>query len=264
MRFLITLPIVNMRMRVAGPTKWDSFTVSAHVLLIWVVNPPHCPPTLFFVSHFLAYLQNHHPPLWPLLPPLMPRETPTIAWHWALSETHSTIPQSTSYKHILRVLFLSSHWSVTEATWQVTHTLDVIGSRLEIQPLEWWETVTLIVYLCCRRGEWGHGTDKVRTSSCLCDISFKGEEERKEDRNSSGLKVNLSSFWQCKLKKLWYKYSNYTHKYMDPCYNNKRKQGPTEAWKWKALQSFGEMCWSWLTNWCVFVIGIVNWFHRRR
>lgn len=152
-----------MRMRLAEPTKWDSFTVSAQVLLIWVVTPP--PPSFSVSWHTFT---STIPPS-PLSTPLMPREAcacmptgtlkPTTPSPNRLhTHTHTcahTHMCARTRTHTHAVLFLSSHWSVTEATWQVTHTLDVIGSGPEIQPLEWWGTVTCIVYLCYRRGEKG-------------------------------------------------------------------------------------------------------------
>lgn len=58
MRSQITLSILNMRMRLAEPTKWDSFTVSAQVLLIWVVTPP--PPSFSVSWHTF---RSTNPPL---------------------------------------------------------------------------------------------------------------------------------------------------------------------------------------------------------
>lgn len=149
MRSQITLVVLNMRMRLAEPTKWDSFTVSAQVLLIWVVTP--APPLSFSVSWytFTSTTPLCHSQLHSCL------ERPVLACQQALLNPQPHPPFNITRTHILRALFLSPHWSVTEATWQVTHTLDVIGSGPEIQPLEWWETVTRIVYLRYRRGERG-------------------------------------------------------------------------------------------------------------
>lgn len=149
-----------MRMRPAEPTKWDSFTVSAQVLPIWVVTPP--PLFLFSVS-WLTFTSTTALPAPQLSQLHSCLKTPPLACQQALLNPQPYTTPSPIWLHTLSpflrhthahpVLFLSSHWSVTEATWQVTHTLDVIRSGPDIQPLEWWETVTRIVYLCCRRGE---------------------------------------------------------------------------------------------------------------
>lgn len=152
-------------------------------------------PHSFFLS-FLVYLHKHHPPPLPLSTPLMPREACACMPTGTLKPTTPspnrlhTHTHAHTDAHTHRVLFLSSHWSVTEATWQVTHTLDVIGSGPEIQPLEWWETVTRIVYLRYRRGERGM-TERKRVPLSFFAVYHswgKGGKQRK--------RLNLAPHWR--------------------------------------------------------------------
>lgn len=69
---------LNMRMRLAEPTKWDSFTVSAQVLLIWVVTQllPHSHPSP--PSFTISWHTFTSPSRSPLFTPLMPGERPML------------------------------------------------------------------------------------------------------------------------------------------------------------------------------------------
>lgn len=107
--FLDPLPILSMRMRPAELTKWHSFTVSAQVLLICFVTPPA------FILCFTIHLHKHHPPFTTL--------HSTLAWrdphlHAKRHPSTHNSPQPPSSTHT--VLFLSSYWTVTHTTWQVT------------------------------------------------------------------------------------------------------------------------------------------------
>lgn len=87
--------------------------------------------------------------------PFNPIHPPSVDYTLTRTHTHS--------------LVLSFPWSVIEATWQVARTLDVIGSGPESQPLEWWETVTCIVYLGHRgrergREEWHGESERLHRS----------------------------------------------------------------------------------------------------
>lgn len=100
MRSQITLSILNMRMRLAEPTKWDSFTVSAQVLLIWVVTPP--PPS-FSVSWY-TFTCTPSPPS-PSLPLCVSqlhscRERPVLACQQALLNPQPLPPITHTHSHI--------------------------------------------------------------------------------------------------------------------------------------------------------------------
>lgn len=145
-----------MRMRPAEPTKWDSFTVSAQVLLIWVVTPP---PS-FFLS-FLAYLHKHPPS--PLSTPLMPKEAcacmptgtlkPTIpSPNWLHTHTHSQ----------------SCFWVPTEV-WQKPldrwHTHLMLSGQGQRFSLLSDERLSLALFIYATGGK---GREWQRESKCLC------------------------------------------------------------------------------------------------
>ena len=71
---------------------------------------------------------------------------------------------------------LGYHWSVTDSTWQLTRTLDVIWPGEEIEGLDWWRSVTSVLFIYACRG-WS----KNKESSLFHHISLN-EKEREEER----------------------------------------------------------------------------------
>lgn len=174
----IALPVLNMRMRLAEPTKWDSFTVSAQVLLIWVVTPP--PPSFSVSWHTFT---STIPPS-PLSTPLMPREA------CACMPTGTLKPTTPSPSRLHNTDTQSCFWVPTEV-WQ--------------KPLDRWHTHTWCYRVRARdsapwvmrdchshclpalqEGREGNDREKASASFFLCHISLKGK---------GGEEINMWKFW---------------------------------------------------------------------
>ena len=172
-----------MRMRLAEPTKWDSFTVSAQVL-IWVVMSP---PPFFSVSWhtFTSTIPLCHSQLHSCL------ERPTLACQQALlnpqhhppvGSTHTHITRTRTQTHTESLVFEfplkcdRSHLTGDTHTWCY---------RVRARDSASW--VMRDCHLHClsmlEEGREGNDRKKASTSFFLCHISLKGK--RRVHRNCS-------------------------------------------------------------------------------
>lgn len=163
----ITLPILNMRMRLVEPTKWDSFTVSAQVLLIWVVTPP--PPSFSVSWHtFTSTIPPlHHSQLHSSL------ERPALACQQALlNPQHHPPVDFTTHTHSLVFEFPlkcdRSHLTGDTHTWCY---------RVRARDSASW--VMRNCHSHClstlQEGREGNDREKASASFFLCHISLKGK-----------------------------------------------------------------------------------------
>lgn len=267
MRSQITLSILNMRMRLAEPTKWDSFTVSAQVLLIWVVTPP--PPSFSVSWHTF---RSTNPPPSPLSTPLMPKEAcacmptgtlkPTTPSPNRLHTHTHTHAQSLVFEFPLKCD--RSHLTGDTHTWCY---------RVRARDSASWVMRDCHSHCLSMLQEGRERNDRGKTSASffLCHISFEGKRGAKKNTEPCSLQKTVCTCGipdrSHRIKHLWNtqicKYSHGLYGSMARdwgfCVNGAEKHEPRSA-----LQSFTEICWSQLTNWFGFVIGIVNWLHLGR
>lgn len=213
----------------------------------------HHPPYFFFC--FVAYLHKHHHPPSPstLSTPLMPKDACTCMPTGTLKPTalYHPIPHLTSHTQ-----------SVSKA-----HTCT--GSLVFEFPLKCDRShLTGDTHTWCYRVRARYSASWVMRDCHSYCLSMLQKERGKADRKMPNITEGLGTDFTCGI-----------------CGHNSQKTRDSESLWWNGSswecvlncqtktcgclnrsgpQSFWKMRWSLLTNWCGFVIGIVDWFHPRQ